>query len=515
LRTISPDAYLPAPLLDPFPSAAAFDSVDSHPWEHPFLTADNIGRFRRYSEAIWKVAADRDRDAPLDIGFNVNMAQTAYLWAKMGRSLGAKTAVYLHAGDGTALSRPEWEEFDGEFPNVMDGPGFLSAHSVPVAVPVETVALTNDGLSADVYHFRNGRRGPLLRRLSATPGLRIEPFLAVSGIDTYFKWSAALTRHDVLVAASQPIPAYLSGRPYCIFVVGGDLQIDVGRGGPHGAAMSLAFAASRFILLSNPHTLGHCRRLGLTNAIYLPYPINDDIYCPGPGRARAEWQSRYGGKTFFLSTARIDKAVKGNSTEMWEALTDVCRDRPDVRFVFLAWGHTADEMRNSISGNPVLKDKFIFLAPVGKKRLIDYYRSCDAVIDQFVYGYYGATALEAAAVGKPVVMRIRPEHYAPLYAGDVAPVCNAATPAEVAKAVTLLADQPELLAGHGQRMREWLVRNHGKEVAGRRLLAVLRLTADRAGMSPGLDNPLLDVESEAEVRYHNACRQVRAGASPG
>jgi glycosyltransferase involved in cell wall biosynthesis len=339
----------------------------------------------------------------------------------------------------------------------------------------------------------------------------LESFFAVSGIDTYYAWAAALTRHDVLVAPSIPIPAYLSGRPYCAFVVGGDLQIDCGRGGPYGAVMGLSFAAARFIFLSNPHTLGHCRRLGLINAMYLPYPINDDIYCPGPGSARAEWESRFGGRTFFLSTARIDKAVKGNSGELWQALTDVCRDRPDVRFVFLTWGHAAAELRASVAANPVLRDKFIFLPPVGKKRLIDYYRSCDTVIDQFVYGYYGATALEAAAIGKPVVMRIRTEHYAPLYDGDIAPVWNAATPADVAKAVAALADQPDLRAEHGKRMREWLVRTHGKEVAGRRLLAVLRMTANRIPVPPGLDNPLLDVESEEEIAYHNGCRQPGSG----
>jgi glycosyltransferase involved in cell wall biosynthesis len=274
--------------------------------------------------------------------------------------------------------------------------------------------------------------------------------------------------------------------------------------------MGLAFAAARFFVIGNPHPLGHCRRLGLTNAVYLPYPINDDIYCPSEGRARREWIERTGGDTFFLSTARIDKAVKGNAEELWQALGDVCRTRPGVRFVFLAWGHSAAELRQRIAGHADLKDRLLFLPPVGKKRLIDYYRSCDAVIDQFVYGYYGATALEAAAVGKPVVMHIRPEHYGPLYAGDVAPVSNATNPVEAAAEVAAIADSTDLRAEKGRQMRDWLVRNHGKERSGRRLMAILRMTADRVPTPPGLDNPLSDVESEAEKRYHNACRTARA-----
>jgi glycosyltransferase involved in cell wall biosynthesis len=511
LAAPAPDPYSFAPLLEPFPEAARVDSADLHPWEHPFLTTDHVRRFRRYSEAIWDaaLALDRTKAEPLDAAFTVNMAQSAYLWAKIAKSFGANPTVYLHPGDTTALSRPEWEEFDGEYPDVFDGSGFLKANPIEPTVPVRTVLMDNRGLLDDVFAFRQGNRGPLYRRLAASPGLRIEQFLGQPAIHPYFAWAEALSHHQVVMAPSVPIPAYLSGRPYCAFVVGGDLQNDCGRGDAYGAAMGLAFACARFFVIGNPHILGHCRRLGLTNAVYLPYPINDDIYCPGEGRSRRKWVEQTGGDTFFLSTARIDKAVKGNAEELWHALGEVCRTRPGVRFVFLAWGHSAAELRERIAGHADLKDRFLFLPPVGKKRLIDYYRSCDAVIDQFVYGYYGGTGLEAAAVGKPVVMRIRPEHYDPLYAGDVAPVCNATNPTEAAAGVAALADNPALRAECGKLMREWLLRTHGKDAAGRRLMAILRMTADGVPTPPGLDNPLTDVESDAEKRYHNACQTVR------
>jgi glycosyltransferase involved in cell wall biosynthesis len=507
----APNPYSFVPTLEPFPDAALVDSADLHPWEHPFLTGEHIQRFRNYSEAIWDAAVEHDRkqSEPLDVAFTVNMAQSAYLWAKIAKSFGANPSVYLHPGDNTALSRPEWEEFDGEFPDVFDGPGFLKKHPIEPAVPVHVVPMDNRDFVDDVFAFRQGNRALLYRRLTATPGLRIEPFLGQPAIHPYFAWAEALSRHQVVMAPSVPIPAYLSGRPYCAFVVGGDLQNDCGRGDAYGAAMGLAFACARFFVIGNPHILGHCRRLGLTNAVYLPYPINDDIYCPGEGHARREWIETTGGDTFFLSTARIDKAVKGNAEELWQALGDVCRTRPGVRFVFLAWGHSAAELRERIAGHPDLRDRFLFLPPVGKKRLIDYYRSCDAVIDQFVYGYYGGTGLEAAACGKPVVMRIRPEHYGPLYAGDIAPVWNASTPADAARGVAALADKAALRAERGQQMRAWLLRTHGKNVAGRRLMAILRMTADGVRTPNGLDNPLFDVESEAEARYHKACRTVR------
>lgn len=49
----------------------------------------------------------------------------------------------------------------------------------------------------------------------------------------------------------------------------------------------LAFSAARFIIISNPHTLGHSRRIGLTNGVYLPYPMDDEKYSPGAGESPA------------------------------------------------------------------------------------------------------------------------------------------------------------------------------------------------------------------------------------
>lgn len=86
----------------------------------------------------------------------------------------------------------------------------------------------------------------------------------------------------------------------------------------------------------------------------------------------------------------------------------------------------------------------LLLPPVGKLRLIDYYRSCDIVLDQFVYGYYGATALEAASIGKPVVMKLNANQYDALYKGDVMPVFNASSPDEAVSALQTLINQPSL-----------------------------------------------------------------------
>jgi glycosyltransferase involved in cell wall biosynthesis len=315
-----------------------------------------------------------------------------------------------------------------------------------------------------------------------------------------------MSKFDVIYSASAPFAAYASGIPYCVFSVGGDLQFDCGRADDLGKSMSLAFNAARFLLASNPHTLGHARRLGLRNAVYLPYPMDSNRYHPGPGRVRSEWVARYGEGVYVLCSTRLDARVKGYGSEFLNALITASEREPRLRFLFLAWGENADSFRKLVQ-EAAMDQRIFLLPPVGKRRLIDYYRSCDVVLDQLVFGYYGATALEAAAVGKPVVMHLRLEQYRSLYRDDVMPAVNAQSLDELSQALVTLAANSARRGQLGQEMRDWLVRTHGEERTGPLMLALLRLAADRIALPQGLDNPLLDPITDEEAHYHRACRR--------
>ena len=482
-------------------------SVDTTPWAHPFLTPGNIARFRSFSEAIWDAAIAHRRTHPrrLNIAFAVNMAQNMYKWAQLATKYGGQATLYLHPQDHSAISRPEWEEFDGEFPDVFAGRGFLKA--LPgLQAKTAVVVPPNDGAELLTAYNLGADSLEAVALRARAPGVRNLELLGLSGMYPYFRFAEMLSSHDVTYVASSPFAAYASGKPYCVFSVGGDLQFDCGRSDDLGRAMRMAFQSARFILASNPHTLGHCRRFGFNNAAYLPYPMDTDRYCPGEGRARADWISRFGGDVFVLSTARIDSAVKGQTSSMQEMLFRTAEDRPSVRFLFLGWGHDADELKRRAAARG-LQDRIVVLPPVGKTRLIDYYRSADVVLDQFIYGYFGATALEAASIGKPVVMKLRDEQYAPLYRGDVAPVEQAGSPAEVRQVLLALIESREHRLDRGRQLREWLLRNHGEQRTAPLMLALLQMAADEVPIPAGLDNPLDDPLSDDERAYHEACHQ--------
>jgi glycosyltransferase involved in cell wall biosynthesis len=481
-------------------------SVDTQAWNHPFLTTRNIARFRDYSDQVLDVATRHAAASPrpMSCAFTVNMAQNMYKWACLTQARGWRSVLIPTPLDKTAISQPEWEEFDGEFPDLLAGEDFLREHpGLALRAPVLHAPLDGVPLAVAQQAFDNGDRRPLLSLVARSPGLRDVELMTFPGVYPFYSWAAMLAEYNVVYAASAPIAAYMSGAPYCAFSVGGDLEYDCGRPDTHGELMVRAFNAARFLLASNPHTLGHSRRLGLTNATYMPYPMDTHRYAPGPGLARERWNAQFGDGVYVLTTARLDSAVKGHDGSFYDTIVSACRQHPSLRFVFLQWGANAEAARERIAAEG-LEGQMLMMKPVGKTRLIDYYRSCDVVLDQFVYGYYGATALEAASVGKPVIMKLRRDHYDPLYRGDVAPVMNVAAPQDMLQALHRLVEDPDFRRQAGAAMRDWIVRTHGEDTATPKMMALLQLAADRVALPPDLVSPLRDELTEEEAAYHAA-----------
>ena len=482
------------------------NNIDHHPWEHPYLTEHNIKRFREYSSSVWDFALDYSQKhyKSHKYAFSVNMAQSMYKWAKIAKAKGVETSVFPSVMDVSALNCPEWEEFDGEFPDVFNGTCFLQTYpDIKLDVPCHRIDMDGSELYAAYHNFCVGQRHDYLKLIAKTPSLRFEAMLSYEGFYPYYSCAKALSEFDAIYTASSPVAAYMSGKPFCAYSVGGDLQFDCGRAEDLGKVMSVAFNAAKFIIFTNPHTLGHCRRLGFTNGLYIPYLMDDSRYCPGEAIARNEWEAKYGFGVYILTTARIDSSVKGQSETFLDILINIAKQRPEVRFVFLKWGNDANEFQSRIASSGVAS-QFVMLPPVGKRKLIDYYRSCDIVLDQFVYGYYGATGLEAAAVGKPIVIRLRKNHYEPWYVGDVAPMTSVDTITEISQALFTLIDSKTLREQKGIELRQWLVRNHGEQKLTNLMLAILQITADQVDLPKDLINPLSEDLEPQEKEYHKS-----------
>jgi glycosyltransferase involved in cell wall biosynthesis len=476
-------------------------------WNHPWLNASNISAFATYSAQVRAFALDyaAKHPAPLRVAFCNNMAQNMYKWACMAQRFGHNVELFCRMDDKSALSMPQWEEYDGEAPDIMSLQ-WQQGNALNETLKAPCRWHEPDGDISRLWQcaqdFKQGRDlRALAEILPATGSMPLLSYLSKIEPLYYLNMALDFQEFDVLFSAADHIPSLLSGLPYNILCVGGDADILCSRRDWYGAAQRLALLQARFLHLSNPHMLGHCRRLGLRNAAHIPYPMDDAKYCPGPGKARAQWEAQNGPGCYVLTTARLDSTVKGHTTEWWQAVIEAVSQEPSLRFVFLCWGESLEIIRDKFRGTD-LEEKTLFLKPVGKVRLIDYYRSCDLVMDQFTYGYYGATGLEAAACGCPVIMFLRQEQYAPLYSGDTVPMNNCASPQDLVGLLTSLAREPELRRSQGYAMRDWLVRNHGEQRTAPFMMAFLRLAADRVRLPKDLHTPLAAPLVEDENDFH-------------
>ena len=487
-------------------------SYDAHPWRHPWLTRKNLEEVRAFSETIradaQRHAAQRDPRS-LRIGFVGNIANYLYVRAVPLRKYGLRVTQFLHPQDQFVMSQPGWEEFDGSLPDGETDVLKLRERGFELPDVPDVVQTGQDKRYGALYEaVVRGGRATARRALAAYPFIDGLDLMAYPGFYSTLPTLERLQAMDVLLATQAVQLAYLSGRPCLAAQSGGDLWFEASRADALGSVQRRAFAAANAVLASNPWTFANARRVGLRNVIYLPLMLDDEVYAPGPGRLRAEWSARSGGRFFVLVTSRLDPEVKGSQIAL-EGFRAFCVNRPEARLVLIDWGNARAELLERMRALG-MGERIIVQPPSGKKRLIEYYRSADCTLDQFVLGYFGATGLEAMACGLPVVMRLESAQYESLCETGAPPVLQASSPREVATHLTALAQSREHARRAGRALRTWFEDNHS---SSRWLPAYTHLlTATALGHRfEYRDSPLASPLSAAEREYH---REGLASAPP-
>jgi glycosyltransferase involved in cell wall biosynthesis len=364
----------------------------------------------------------------------------------------------------------------------------------------DVVRTAQDQSFVEIMHkVVEGPRKVAAGELSRRPYL--DP-LQLLAFPIYFSLLPTLDRlqeMDALLATqSLQIPLF-ARRPYLAAQNGGDLWFEASRGDALGRLQRRGFAAANALLASNPWTFAHARRFGFSHAFYLPLMLDEEIYAPAAPRFRREWQERSGGGFFVLVTSRLDQETKGSQVAI-EGFRRFASSCPEARLVTATWGRDQARLLGRMR-EVGLSERLLPIPLSGKRRLIDCYRSADCLLDQFVLGQYGATALEAMACGIPVVMRLEIAQYEALCETGAPPVLQADGPDTVAAQLRALATEVGARGAHGSAARTWFLANHSARRWADDYIALLTATAlghrfDFSG------SPLRQPLGEEERTYH-------------
>lgn len=464
-------------------------SFDRHPWQHPWLTPENLRAMRDFSRRVRhqvsRAAARRPRPQAR-FAFVCNMANDMYTSAIAMRDTGASITVFPHPEDDFVMSQPEWEEFDGSLdaPTTSFTAALQSGAEWPFVACVERQRTLN-------HDWRE--RGDMPEFVTLADHAWYSPYHAFLPLIT------RLRSFDALFTVQAPYFAYLSHRPYMVTHTGGDIWYECSRDDRLGHLQRAAFLNAQLAIASNPWSYAFARRYGMRNMIYVPTLLDPGVYSPGEPELRSEWQARSGGSFFILSTARVDDFYKGSDLGLL-AVRSFLQRHPDARLVQIAWGADLERHQQKVA-ELGLQGQVLFLPPAGKRRLIRYLRSAHVLLDQFRLGYYGMSALEAMATGLPVIMRLNLQQYDAFSDAGAPPVCQAEDVVTIGAQLEKLFKEPAEAARVAGQQRAWFMHYSGASEWPEFYHALL--TAISAGYKIDYSqSPLRASLSDAERAYH-------------
>jgi glycosyltransferase involved in cell wall biosynthesis len=282
---------------------------------------------------------------------------------------------------------------------------------------------------------------------------------------------ALFARYDVVqVYGLHPVllPLASSIVPYVAFEHGTMREIPF-EDSWRGRLLSLGYRAAAKTIITNPDVVEQARLLGLDNYVFIPHPLDETKYTPGPSRLRSELEAE-GFDFVLLCPSRHDWDVKGTDRLLYAFAQLVHSERPNAVLVFLDWGQEVARSR-ALASELGLDRNVRWSQPLPKLRLIDAYRGADVVLDQFLIGTFGAVAPEAMACGCPVVMAFEPALHGWCFP-VLPPIVDARTPEQIYAELSRLAGDAEARTALGRAGREWVESHHGWRVAVNRQIAI-------------------------------------------
>lgn len=296
----------------------------------------------------------------------------------------------------------------------------------------------------------------------------------------------------IVCGVQATIMAYVSDKPYVIWPHGSDIRLAAGIGyklnwWPKGWLAELrrwllkqAYNQALFIGSHDP--LGIGGHLGAVEYPIRYFPI------PLPRHKKPEQAQRLKilstcfdrfqlsvplDKVYLFIPSRIDYYWKGTD-RLINAIKTI---RPtNLHFIFSGWGGDYKQAKLALADIP--KIATFLPCSLSKPLLYQMFTSVDLVIDQFLLGSYGTSAVEAMSCGSPVMMYINEKAF--LEKGWLPPpVINVSSEQDIRQALTDLDVGNLDLDVISQNIQKWFALTHEESVAVPNVMKQLHASTDK------------------------------------
>lgn len=375
-----------------------------------------------------------------------NLANDGYSVAKELRRTGMDVDLAVNTSD-FAMAFPEWEE------------GNVSTTVDPYNVNRDQLKDTWVAPSwIRYFDFVNNlpRRGHLMSKIRARIDV-IRMIREYDIVETHVPWY---------------IYAQFSGIPYVVYDAGA-IRYFPYRNSFRDRLARRGYRKARSIMVTNPDTFEIFDSLPYLNPdriFPVAFAIDPDKYRPVDA---TELRAKYAGddELMLFSPSRQIWAEKGND-KMIRAYARFGKEFPKSKFVMVAW--SLDEQRSKDLVNSLgVQDRVVWIKPVAKNHLIQFYGAADIVLDQFVLGSWGTSTPEAMSCGKPVLMFYKKNYIVRAFGKEEPPILNSFTEDDIYSNLVRLAKDRDFALDVGKRSREWTMRTHHPKLVARQHLDII------------------------------------------
>jgi len=196
------------------------------------------------------------------------------------------------------------------------------------------------------------------------------------------------------------------------------------------------YSKGKGIIMTNPDTFEMFDKqsyLDNKKIYFSPFAIDSNKYRP---ISNEDLRSKYikEGKDdalLLFCPARQMWIEKGND-KMITAFSKFVKNYPSSKFIMVDWSLDEGKSKKLVDDLRI-SDNIIWIKPVPKNQLIQYYNIADIVLDQFVLGSWGTSTPEAAmSCGKPVLMFYKKEYILRAF-GEEPPILNSFSEEDIFK----------------------------------------------------------------------------------
>jgi len=363
-----------------------------------------------------------------------NGTNDAYNNVKFLRQKGVEADLIVDTND-VGMSFPQWED------------SFVDSSLIDVYHPTQRWDVLNKNWSHPSWiHYWN--RGRLFKQ-------------RIFSLSKLYKM---VERYDLIQVMVNDV-FYLQSqhKPYILFDIG-NLRCLPYRNDSWGSINRRECEKAKKVLFTNIDSIYGVRALKLRNAEFIPFAIDTNKYSPKNSLIR----QRYDYEILLFSPTRHDWDVKGNDL-LLKAFAKYLEHEKSACLVLVDWGYDVPKAKQLIKQLKI-QEKVVFVRPMCKMELIEFYNAADIVIDQFKIGCYGTTALEAMSCKKPVLMYVDAPAFKEVM-GEVPPVANACSVSDICDRLLELSHRKvrELL---GVRSRRWVEKHYDAEKVADKYISI-------------------------------------------